>query len=219
MTHRDGNVAVIFKREAQAARGSARAATHARQTLEAVWARAARLLLMVVAATVAAVGLIDSALAWKTKSVLSGAARAAAKVTVSTPLSAKNCAGTPCSIKSAAAAAKSYLIGAGYGQAGCIDPQKPSFSGVLVWAFSCDPSVAGNRAANFCDTSDGTVCVKVDMTAAEIQRNGTIVPYMQATVQYPHGSIMAPILRLLPERLEPRLEKSVAGSARLRLPD
>ncbi len=219
MTHGDGNVAVTFAREAQAARGSAHATTRARQTSEAVWARAARLLVLVVAAAVVVVGLIDSALAWKTKLVLSAAARAAAKVTVSTPLSARNCGGTPCSIESAAAAAKSYLIGAGYSQASCIDPQKSSFSGVLVWAFSCDPGVAGDRAANFCDTSDGAVCLKVDMTVVEIQRNGTIVPYTRATVQYPHASMMASILRLLPERLVPRLAKSVAGSAMLRLPD
>ena len=219
MTHGDGNVAVTFEREAQAARESTHAATHARQASEAVWARAARLLVLVVAATLVVVGLIDSALAWKTKLVLSAAARAAAKMTVSTPLSAKNCAGTPCSIESAAAAAKSYLIGAGYSQAACIDPQKPSFSGVLVWAFSCDASMAGDRAANFCDASDAAVCVKVDMTAVEIQRKGTIVPYTRATVQYPHGSMMASILKLLPERLAPRLAKSVAGSAMLRLPD
>jgi hypothetical protein len=218
MTHSDSNVAVTFEREAHAVRGSTHEATRARQTSEAVWARAVRLLLMVVAATVAVVGLIDSALAWETRLVLSGAARAAAKVTVSTPLNTKNCGGTPCSIESAAGAAKSYLIGAGYSQASCIDPEKPSFSGVLVWAFSCDPSVAADRAANFCDTSDGAVCVKVDMTAAEIQRDGTIVPYTRATVQYPHSSMMASILSLLPERLEPRLAKSVAGSAMLRLP-
>ena len=72
MTHGDGNVAVTFEREAQAARESTHAATHARQASEAVWARAARLLVLVVAATLVVVGLIDSALAWKTRLVLSG---------------------------------------------------------------------------------------------------------------------------------------------------
>lgn len=204
----------------------------------AAWMRALRLLTVVAAVILLAVGMADSVAAWKIGRTLSGAAKAAAKVAISTPLDAKNCGGTPCSIQSAAAAAKTYLLSAGDGEAACIDPRNPSFSGVLVWEFSCSPgartalpnekvadsstearAVAGSANStprDACDDAGASVCVKLDMTAAEIQKSGAIIPYTRATVQYPHRSLMALILTPLPERLRPRMPKGVAGSALLR---
>ncbi|MGC2260092.1 MAG: hypothetical protein WA594_17415, partial [Candidatus Sulfotelmatobacter sp.] len=145
-----------------------------------MWAKIGRSLLLILIVTVATLGGIDSAYAWKTHHVLANAAHAAAKITISTPLNARNCRDTtPCSIESAAAAAKSYLLSAGLNQASCIDPKRPSFSGVLVWVFSCDGS-------SVCNTGDAEVCIKVDMTPVAMQRDGTFIPYTRATVQCPH---------------------------------
>lgn len=184
--------------------------TDARRTPAAMWARVVRFLVLLLIGAVAVVGAVDSIYAWKTKLVLANAARAAATIAISTPLNAKGCRdATPCSIESAAAAAKLYLTSAGFTQASCIDPENPSFSGVLVWIFSCDGSSS-------CDRSDGAICVKVDMTPVVIERNGTLVPYTRATVQFPHNWIMALLLRPLPDRLSPRLPMSVSGSVLLR---
>jgi Flp pilus assembly protein TadG len=209
---------VTMEREVEPDRKRNVASANTRRASRATWAQAGRLLLLVVAGLIALLGIVDTALAWKTRLDLSAAARAAAKVTIVTPLNAKNCGATPCSVESAAAAAKAYLLTAGLNQATCIDPQKPSFSGVLVWTFACDGTTSDGQLSNECDTSGSNVCVKVDMTAVEIRKDGTIVPYTKATVRYPHRWIMTSALKFLPERLTPHLPNSVAGTALLRNP-
>lgn len=188
------------------------------QTCFAICARITRLLVLALVAIFVIVAMIDLVNAWRTERVLSDAARAAAEAATSAPLNAKNCGGTPCSIESAAAAAKRYLVNAGFGQASCINPMSPSFSGVLVWIFSCDATPPAAESAHSCQTNESAVCIKVDLTSVVIKRNGTLVPYAQATVQYPHSWLMSSILRPLPRKLTPQLPGSVAGTARVRNP-
>jgi len=154
--------------------------------------------------------IVDSARSWRTKQVLANAAEQAAKVTVSTPLNVKNCRdATPCPVEWAAAAARQYLVKAGVNQAGCINPNQPSFSGVLIWVFSCDGSGA-------CDTSQGTVCIKVDMTPVTREQNGDLIPFTRVTVQCPHDWTTSAVLKLLPGKPAGPFPKSVSASALLR---
>lgn len=186
------------------------------QTCFAICARVARLFVLALMAIFVIVTMIDLVNAWRTERVLSDAAHAAAEAAISAPLNAKNCGGTPCSIESAAGAAKRYLVNAGFGQASCINPRSPSFSGVLVWVFSCDTTAPAAESTHSCQTNESVVCIKIDLTSVVIQRNGTLVPYALAIAQYPHNSLMNSILRPLPRKLVPQLPGSVAGSARVR---
>jgi TadE-like protein len=182
----------------------------ARETGQTViWTIAFKVLLSLVLA-VFAVGAVDFAYAWNAQHILESAAREAARITVSTPLNSATCRDrTPCSIESAADAAKQYLIKAGLGQASCINPKSPSLSGVLVWVFSCD----GN--AN-CSTSSSTVCVKIDMTIVITGQNGAWIPWTKATVQYPHSWALESVLNRLPGRPVLPLPKSLLANALMR---
>src|SRR5215469_9029008 len=127
--------------------------------------RAMRSSVLLLFSAVLVLAIIDSVRSWQTKHVLANAARQAAKVSVSAPLNVKNCRqATPCPVAWAAAAAKQSLLEAGVKQAACINPSQPTFSGVLIWVFSCDGSIA-------CNKSD-TVCVKIDMTPVARASNG-----------------------------------------------
>jgi len=169
-----------------------------------------RLCLLLLFAAAVVLAIVDSARSWKAKRVLANAAQQAAKVTVTTPLNVKDCRdATPCPVEWAAAAARQYLIKAGVNQAGCINPNQPSFSGVLVWVFSCDGSSA-------CDTGRGSVCVKVDMTPARRSQNGDLIPFTRVTVQCPHVWAMAAVLRLLPGKPAGPFPKSMSATALLR---
>jgi hypothetical protein len=174
------------------------------------WARGIRLGVLSLLAAALVLSLIDSARSWKTKHMLANAAEQAAKVTVSNPLNVRNCRdATPCPVQWAAAAAQQSLIRGGVVQAACIDPKQPNFSGVLVWVFSCDGS-------STCNTSDGTVCVKVDMTPVSRAENGEWIPFTRVTVQCPHEWELAAVLKLLPGKPTGPFPKSVSASALLR---
>jgi hypothetical protein len=164
---------------------------------------------LVLVAAVAGIGAIDSAYVWKTRHVLRNAARQAAKIVVATPLNTTSCYDrTPCSVESAAAAAKRYLTNAGVRQASCINPQSPSFSGVLVWVFSCG-------GTSICDTRDRAFCLKIDMTPVMINKNGTLIPYTRVTVQCPHTWVAGSVLKMLPGRPVLQLPQSVSASVLL----
>jgi len=156
-------------------------------------------------------GAVDLVREWKTTRVLELAAKQAVRVTVTAPLHSAACTDrTPCAIESAADAAKQYLVSAGFREALCINPNGPSFSGILVWVFSCDGSPA-------CSTSDRAVCVKIDMTAVTVGPNETVIPSSRVTVQYPHSWTVSSVLGLLP-RSSGWLPKSVSTSALMPLP-
>jgi hypothetical protein len=174
-----------------------------------IWTIAFKVLLLLIL-TVLASGAVDFARAWNTQHILGTAAREAARITVSTPLNSATCRDrTPCSIESAADAAKQSLTKAGLGQASCIDPKGPSLSGVLVWVFSCD----GNAD---CHTNNGTVCVKIDMTIIVAGQNGAWIPWTKATVQYPHSWALESALNRLPGRPVLPLPKSLSANALMR---
>lgn len=142
-------------------------------------ARALRLAVVLLALFVFVVG---GVLMWKTKRILTNAAGEAARVAVSTPLNARNCSNhTPCSVESAAVTAKQYLIDAGLRRASCITPQHASFSGVLVWKFSCDAT-----QGNDCDSSAHAICLKIDMTAFIDGPNHAWIPCTRVTVWDPY---------------------------------
>lgn len=100
-----------------------------------------RFLLLLLLAPVFALSAADLAYAWRTKHLLSNAARDAAQITVSTPLSFRTCTDhtpdhPPCSIESAANTVELYPMNFGLTQMSCISPNIASFSGVLAWVFS-----------------------------------------------------------------------------------
>jgi hypothetical protein len=182
----------------------------ARETGQPVIRTIAFKVLLLLILAVLAVGAVDFAYAWNTRRMLGAAAQEAARITVSTPLNSATCRErTRCSIESAADAAKQYLTKAGLGQASCINPKSPSLSGVLVWVFSCD----GNAD---CSTSNGTVCVKIDMTVVVTGENGAWIPWTKATVQYPHRWVLESALNRLPGRPVLPLPKSLSANALLR---
>ena len=166
------------------------------------------LLVVVLAATAA-----DLARAWGVKQALSIAAQEAARVTVSTPLTSRTCPEpvlhAPCSIQIAAEAAKQYLAKAGFNKAACITPKAPSFSGVLVWVFSCDGSTA-------CDSRSSSVCLKIDMTDLEVGNDKTLISNTRVTLQYPYGWSLGSVLRKLPGNATMGLARSLSASAVMR---
>jgi len=179
-------------------------------TASPLWARAVRLCVLLLLAGALVLTVVDSARSWSAKRILANAAQQAARVTVSNPLNVKNCrTATPCPVQWAAAAAQQSLIQAGVVQAACIDPERPNFSGVLIWVFSCDGS-------SMCNASDSTVCVKVDMTPVSRAENGEWIPFTRVTVQCPHEWELTAVLKLLPGKPTGPFPKSVSASALLR---
>lgn len=174
---------------------------------------AGRILSFSLLAIVLAAAAAEFARAWRVQRVLSNAAQAAARIIVSTPLTAQTCPEpvpyAPCSIQLAADAAKKYLTKAGFKQASCITPKAPSFSGVLVWVFSCDGSAA-------CDSSHDSVCLKMDMTNLDVGTNKTLISNTKVTLQYPHAWTVGAVVKALPGRLTMGLPKSITASAVMR---
>ncbi len=133
---------------------------------------------------VIAVGVLDFGQAYNLKHILTNAAREAARITVSNPLtdSSSNCqnASTPCSIQAAADAAKKYMTNAGLSVASCIDPTSPSSSGTLTWTYSCSSvTLTINRGYVFTATG------------------GTVVPSTQVTLSYPYTWTLGRVIGLL----------------------
>lgn len=175
-----------------------------------LWARAIRLVVLLLVAAACVLSWADSGRSWAARRVLVKAAELAANLTVATPLSVKDCRdATPCPVQRAATAAKQYLVQAGMRQAECINPSQPTFSGVLVWVFSCDGST-------FCDVKHSAVCIKVDMTATQRGTNGELIPFTQVTVQRPQVSFVASVLKLFPGKTAGAFPRSVSASALVR---
>jgi hypothetical protein len=151
--------------------------------------RALRLVTVMLVVAALALGSAAFIQAWNMKSILSNGAKEAAQVAISAPLTAKSCAGTPCTIESAAAAVKQRLINARLGRASCLTPNHPSFSGVLVWVFSCGAVSSGD-----CNSKIRAVCLKIDMTVTIAGPNQTRVPCTRVTVLYPSAWIPGLVL-------------------------
>ena len=149
---------------------------------------------------------VDIARAWAKERVLSKAAQEGARIAVSTPLNSPGCDQTPCAVESAAEAVKNSLMNAGLSEASCITPKTPSFSGILVWVFSCDGEAT-------CSASNGGVCLKIDMTAVVVTKDGAWIPSTRVTLEFPHSWTVGAIVSVLPGRLTVPLPKTLSSEA------
>lgn len=94
------------------------------------------------------VGIIDFAQAYNTKHITSNAAREAARLLSSTPLSDSSCptawtinspgSGTPCAVTATAKTVSNYLTAAGLNQGACLNTTAATFAPVLTWTYSCN---------------------------------------------------------------------------------
>ncbi|HEV2246609.1 MAG TPA: TadE family protein [Terriglobia bacterium] len=128
---------------ANARRGRLRARLRGTEGAELLeFAMALPLLLVLV------VGIIDFAQAYNTKHITSNAAREAARLISSTPLSDSACptawtinspgSGTPCAVLATATTVANYLTAAGLSQGACLTTATASFAPVLTWTYSCN---------------------------------------------------------------------------------
>jgi TadE-like protein len=97
------------------------------------------------------IGIIDFARAYNTKHVMSNAAREAARIMASTPLSDSSCpsgwqgsspgTGIPCPVQTAAISVGNYLTGAGLPTGACLltapAAYTPSATDTYVWTYTC----------------------------------------------------------------------------------
>jgi Flp pilus assembly protein TadG len=127
-------------------------------------------------------GVLDFGESFNLKQKLTNAAREAARLTVSNPLSNANCGdplGTtdPCEIQAAADAAKNYMINAGLSVASCITPNAPS-AGTLTWTYTCNNGCKKLQCADLTLTiNKGYVFTGTD---------GNAVSATQVTLTYPY---------------------------------
>ena len=94
------------------------------------------------------VGIIDFARAYNTKHITSNAAREAARLISSTPLSDSACptawtinspgSGTPCAVTATATTVANYLTAAGLNQGACLSTATATFAPVLTWTYACN---------------------------------------------------------------------------------
>jgi len=94
------------------------------------------------------VGIIDFAQAYNTKHITSNAAREAARLLSSTPLSDSSCptpwtinspgSGTPCAVTATAKTVSNYLTDAGLSQGACLNTATATYAPVLTWTYSCN---------------------------------------------------------------------------------
>ncbi len=94
------------------------------------------------------VGIIDFASAYNTKHVTSNAAREAARLISSTPLSDSGCptawtinspgSGTPCAVTATAKTVSNYLTAAGLNRGACLNTSSATFAPVLTWTYACN---------------------------------------------------------------------------------
>lgn len=127
-----------------------------------------------------AIGVVDFGQAYNLKHNMVNAAREAARITISNPLTSLTCSSpTPCSIQAAADAAKQYLVNARLTAASCINPASPSSSCVLTWTYACNGvTLTINRGFVFLS-------------------GGISVPSTQVTLSYPYTWTFGRIIGLL----------------------
>jgi|GEM_PF-913484 len=137
------------------------------------------------------VGIIDFARAYNTKHVTSNAAREAARLISSTPLSDSGCpsawsinspsSGTPCAITATAKTVSNYLTDAGLSLGACLNTASPTFSSVLTWTYSC---------------KNVTLVIYKAYHAPNYDNTSTIVS-TKVTLSYPYTFMFGRIITLL----------------------
>ena len=124
------------------------------------------------------VGIIDFARAYNTKHITSNAAREAARLISTTPLSDSSCptpwtinspgSGTPCAITATATTVANYLTAAGLSQGACLSTASPTFTSVLTWTYSCNNVTLviykAYQAPNPYDSSSPILSTKVTLS-------------------------------------------------------
>jgi Flp pilus assembly protein TadG len=138
------------------------------------------------------VGIIDFAQAYNTKHVTANAAREAARLISSTPLSNSDCSnawtinspgsGTPCAVEATATTVANYLKAAGLSQGACLTTATATFAPVLTWTYTCNNVTMVIykvfQAPNPNDTNQPILSTKV-------------------TLSYPHSFMFGRIIGLL----------------------
>jgi len=134
---------------------------------------------------------IDFARAYNTKHITSNAAREAARLISSTPLSDSSCptawtinspgSGTPCAITATAKTVSNYLTDAGLSQGACLNTSSPTFSPVLTWTYSCN---------------NVTLVIYKAYHAPNYDKTQSILS-TKVTLSYPYTFMFGRILRLL----------------------
>jgi Flp pilus assembly protein TadG len=115
------------------------------------------------------VGIFDFGYFFALRQKMTNAAREAARIVVSLPLSDSSCtSSTPCPVVAAANAVVKYMADAG-ASVSCINPASPTTSAPLEWTYSCSnrTSLVINRGYSFSLSG------------------GALVPATQVTFVYP----------------------------------
>jgi Flp pilus assembly protein TadG len=131
---------------------------------------------------VLAIGVLDFGQAYNLKHILTNAAREAARMVVTNPITDVSCSGgTPCSIEDAASATREYLRNDNLSAASCMNPKNPSSSGTLTWTWACANGVGLtiNRGFSFTSTA------------------GAVVQSTQVTLSYPYTWTFSQVIGLL----------------------
>jgi Flp pilus assembly protein TadG len=125
------------------------------------------------------VGVMDFGAAFTLRAKMTNAARDAARIMASSPLSDLSCtSSTPCSVVAAATAAVNYMTNAGVNLS-CISPGTPTTSGTLQWTYSC---------------ANGTLLV-INRGYTYTDSSGSLIQATQVTLAYP---VQLKLARLLP---------------------
>jgi Flp pilus assembly protein TadG len=150
---------------------------------------------------VVAVAIIDFGQAYNTKHIVTNAAREAARITSSNPLTDSSCPSTdpPCSIQASAEAVKDYLTNAGLEQASCIDPATQSSGSLpaLTWTYACQGVTL---------TIDRSLVVSGGP-------GGTVIPSAKVTLSYPYTWKLGRVLGLLVKGATSNLPTTLTSSA------
>lgn len=137
------------------------------------------------------IGIIDFASAYNTKHIMVNAARGAARIMASTPLSNSSCpsgwnitspgTGIPCAVQTAADNVKNYLTTAGLSAAACMDPTTATYTANMIWTYSCNSVTLVINKADF--VTGGA--------------NGGVISSTKVTLSYPYTFFFGNILKLL----------------------
>ena len=147
------------------------------------------------------VGIIDFAQAYNTKHITSNAAREAARLISSTPLSDSSCptawtinspgSGTPCAVTATATTVANYLTAAGLTQGACLSTASPSFAPVLTWTYSCNNVTLviykAYQAANPYDAAEPILSTKVTLSYPYTFMFGRIITLLLPGATGPTG--------------------------------
>lgn len=140
-------------------------------------------------------GILDFGSMFALKAKLTNAARAGARIVVSTPLTNIDCASSvPCPIQAAVNDVKNYLSNDGV-DASCLNPTSPSSSTTLSWTFTCASGAS----------------ITIDRGAV-VTTGSLAVPSTQVTLTWPVNWKLA---RFLPSSTFPSKIQALATMANL----